>query len=233
MKECLSEEAKEFLVFSYFNEEYGVLEKESEKMIEVCAQRAYLDLCRTLKYSKSTSQIKEMNEEERINYENLKKNYVNEICKKIKEDIFKNFPITQNYDDFDKWHSDICQKIIKIPNDFFDLFEEESLCYGQAQKWVNMTLKYLWLLGYWKANEAEILKSVLHVPVDSYIMKAAKDIDIKVPKKKWSKWEEREYKKFQGNIREKIKEEKKTPIEWEGQAWIEIAKKRREKESKL
>lgn len=38
---------------------------------------------------------------------------------------------------------------------------------GNAQKWLNMALKYLWLLG---ALPIDIKEERLHAPIDSYIL---------------------------------------------------------------
>lgn len=75
---------------------------------------------------------------------------------------------------------------------------KENFTIGQAQKWVNMTLKYLWLLD---ALPDNIDKKDLHVPIDSYIIKIAYrkkgNIQIcfgirKKPKELWSKWDKKQ-----------------------------------------
>ena len=89
-----------------------------------------------------------------------------------------------------------------------------------------------------------------HVPVDSYIidkswlLKQENGVFVNLPLKDdnlnrnkeyktpssyvkpWSKWEYDEYKNFQKSLREALKE---VPIDWEGPAWIEQAKKRKRK----
>lgn len=47
--------------------------------------------------------------------------------------------------------------------------------------------------------------------------------------KPWSKWSEEEYDDFQEELKKRIKDKfpGTVPIEWEGSAWIEIAKKRK------
>ena len=47
--------------------------------------------------------------------------------------------------------------------------------------------------------------------------------------KPWSKWSEEEYDDFQKELKKRIKDKfpGTVPIEWEGSAWIEIAKKRK------
>ncbi len=77
---------------------------------------------------------------------------------------------------FSKWHLETCQAVIKK-------YEEKTIkefTYGNAQKLVNMTLKYLYLLSEIQVpsrNQA-ILKAIqmdsefLNVPIDSYIIDA-------------------------------------------------------------
>ena len=48
----------------------------------------------------------------------------------------------------------------------------EKFTCGQAQKWMNMTLKYLWLLD---LLPAEIEEESLHVPIDSFILQKLKE----------------------------------------------------------
>lgn len=49
------------------------------------------------------------------------------------------------------------------------IINEESFTIGQSQKWLNMTLKYLWLLNILLDGLNE---EYLHIPVDSYIIEA-------------------------------------------------------------
>ena len=119
------------------------------------------------------------------------------------------------------------------------------MTYGQAQKWLNMMLKYVLMTA-----EDSALKNYLHIPVDSYIMQAVGSDNPKlkhclklecVPKKDgtvgkysesaskpWSKWTYEEYIAFQNCIREAISASDYTsPIEWENEAWIEVAEYRK------
>ena len=93
----------------------------------------------------------------------------------------------------------------------------------------------------------EEYRKKFHVPVDSYIIdqswplkeddkktvalplkddKTKRDREYKTPSsyvKAWSQWGNETYQKFQESLREALKE---SPIDWEGPAWIEQAKKR-------
>lgn len=154
--------------------------------------------------------------------------------------LIKNFYLLE-ISDFDSWHRKTCEDICQVAKEY-TRGDDDKFSGGQAQKLVNMTLKYLLLLGDEKAFE---FKERLHVPVDSYIMEAASDCGIHIPNKNknksnckfsstslpWSKWEyDDDYINFQNDIdiREKIKTYD-TPMDWEHKAWIEIAKKRKNK----
>lgn len=91
----------------------------------------------------------------------------------------------QMYSPFDEWHRETCEKLIDVyDNDFLVLREGNvrteiptKLTYGQAQKWLNMTLKYLWLLrrfGMLPEEDGIIAGQFghqFHVPLDSYILR--------------------------------------------------------------
>lgn len=115
----------------------------------------------------------------------------------------------------------------------------EKFTVGQAQKWVNMTLKYLWLLDALPKNIGE---KDLHVPIDSYIIEIAYDNKNKFdnalgleekPNKSWSKlYKYEKYFKIQEAIREAIKTNttnETIPIKWKLLAWIEVAEKQANK----
>jgi predicted Zn-dependent protease len=130
-----------------------------------------------------------------------------DASKKIKESV-------ENYDEickkgYDKWHDDLCLALK-------DIYPEKTkFSYGQAQKWVNMTTKYLTVLAviFKSVGEDERLDEIprffkedhvnsLHIPLDSYIMQEY-GISNYGP---WSQMEKDEYRK----CREVIKEHDKT-----------------------
>ncbi len=116
-----------------------------------------------------------------------------------------------------------------------------------------MTMKYLYVLKSifeeYKGEEGKIfpnltekLEENLHIPVDSCIMEAVtREFGVKLPgkdkelsgyssAKAWSTWERPHYETFREQInREEIKKKIGRPLDWEGPAWIEIAKKRKKK----
>lgn len=106
---------------------------------------------------------------------------------------------------------------------------------GNAQKWLNMALKYLWLLG---ALPIDIKEERLHAPIDSYILQKLWNLKAEgvtcsadtfyYKGNSWSKISDYDdYFDLQKVIRVMAKQGGKTVIEQENEAWIEMAIKRK------
>jgi hypothetical protein len=108
---------------------------------------------------------------------------------------------------FDEYHDTLCQQLIKTIGPAFH--------YGMAQKVVNMSYKYLIVMG--KIDPQDDQLSHLHVPVDSYVLKAARDLGVVTSIGAWSQMSQKEYEDFQWQLRRKIGEE--CPILWEFRIW--------------
>lgn len=143
--------------------------------------------------------------------------------------------------DFEQWHARVCSEIEKRygevkhnGNSFFT--------YGNAQKWVNMTMKYLWLLGLLNNTVA---CNELHIPIDSFIIDAMwSDQNVNLPLRPengdrsktyakpsdhvlgWSQWDDIMYGDFRSGLPEKYS------LCWENDAWIEQAEKRKKADLK-
>lgn len=106
-----------------------------------------------------------------------------------------------------------------------DCYKKASvvLTCGQAQKWVNMTLKYLYVL------DEDMIESVFqycHVPLDNYIFDYSEKIyGIGKPKTAWSRWTDykKDYMAYQDALRRMINDD--TPLGWEFEAWIKASRK--------
>ena len=167
---------------------------------KAAANRAYLDMNRTLRFDKKTD----------LDRDKLR----NDVVSLLKNEIIafmKNKAFCRQ-EDFDSWHFNICGEIKSIYQK-----EDISFTYGQAQKWINMTFKYLYILR----NE-EVLKILkyLHVPLDRYIINAAyKEFGIAYPNIVWSKWDDYEgqYLAYQKELRTHISFEE--PLRWEIKQW--------------
>lgn len=64
--------------------------------------------------------------------------------------------------EFDNFHKTSCEKLINIWSE---------LTFGQAQKWLNMTLKYWLLFGNRRIEGIEKNAIYFHIPIDSYVQK--------------------------------------------------------------
>lgn len=120
-------------------------------------------------------------------------------------------------DEFDAWHHSVSDKIKKLYLD-----EGVKLTYGHAQKWINMTIKYLYML---EANSFDGVFEFLHIPLDNYVFDIARDLlGIARPKVAWSSWDnyDEQYLCYQNLIREKITTG--TPLRWELRYWLKVAR---------
>lgn len=196
-----------FMFFGISNEQ--VEKSDCKGLILICARKAYRDFCRTIDYS----EIK--NDEKVALKETLLNILVNEV-----ESLLHNKP------DYDAWHKILCLKLTGNANGILHI--------GQAQKWINMTVKYLRVMGV----DLCFAEKDMHVPIDNYIIEAARlsqneilyegmdetgagvTFDGGTP---WSKCDRYEvYFKFQKELRERKNNKQ---VEWEAKAWIAMAMK--------
>ncbi len=112
-------------------------------------KRAYLDFNRTLP-------IKDKNQEKRKNIRSETELFLKtELLKLISADI-------ENQELFDLSHEKLCLNLIK---------NWTELTIGQAQKWINMTLKYWLLFGENRIKGIEKSARFFHIPIDNLIQK--------------------------------------------------------------
>lgn len=227
---------KDFLWFSYF----GITENDvksgkvdKKRAISICAGRAYLDLSRTLKFSFSTTELKDLKKENNefyTSYLNAKEDFKTKIEKELTDRIHCFF---DNNCDYREWHKNTVDEIIRIAKDKKVNSEKLFLEFyvGQAQKWVNMTLKNMMVMGLWDSEIDKII-TCLDIPLDTYILSAAKkekgekvfeDMEVEglgIPKEiaLWSQINDyKQYVEYQNEIK---KETENKQIEWEADAWI-------------
>ena len=172
--------------------------------VKAASTRAYLDMNRTIRFEGMLpSRRMELREK------------VNKIFEEKLKILFSR--IIKCQDDFDSWHRDVCSMIRQKYRD-----ESVMLTYGQAQKWVNMTIKYLYVLG---ATTFDDYFDFLHIPLDNYVFDVAKEsLGITRPTLAWSKWDDydRQYLQYQKEIREKVTGH--TPFRWEFRYWLKAAR---------
>ena len=236
----LEEYAIKFLLYSYFK---LTLNSDPESILNSIVERAYQDATMQGAYNAKLSNLWGK-KSTLVNKETIKKEML-DLSAKAKQKSFeplKNFvnelPSKDNYN---IEHGNLCKEILTAYNDVNNKYNEyrrqcghavdnNIFTYGNAQKWVNMTMKYVLIIyaifsKYNKHLFPNIKNTVssLHVPIDSYII----DV-IKLPNtvKTWSNWDEKTYIEVQGYIKKKSDDAGNDPIIWEGDAWIEQAIKR-------
>lgn len=126
------EQRRRSLTAFYFGRTAATLETDDDALVTVAAKRAYRDLNRTLHGIGTHPNAEQLRQD---TYDSLKK-FVNNL-----DDV-------HTVEVFDKLHQAWCEATI-------DRFAAQNvdrnkltMDYGQAQKWLNMTLKYLVVLNY-------------------------------------------------------------------------------------
>ena len=226
--------------------------------VKECAERAFRDLSRTLVYSETTNGLSNMDSSARREYEKCKKDFFNKVCGKIDKRVKEHLEnLSQNYDD---WHRVTCDEIRNFALEFplegtkQKLFGREinkkymTFYHGQAQKWLNITFKNMWIIGLLEEkiqdeNQLNEFLKELHTPVDDYILEVATTEDKSIKSRldepyifekgknnSWSRWDYmNDYEPFQKHIKKAMQSRFITRLEWDNEAWSEIAEIRRNK----
>jgi len=109
-------------------------------------KRAFLDFSRTLV----------IKNENRAQLRQSAEDFIENQLKTVTQDEFK------KQEDFDSFHRKSCENLIGT---------WEELSFGQAQKWINMTLKYWLLFGDKRITGIEKNVQYFHIPIDSFVQK--------------------------------------------------------------
>ena len=174
---------------------------------KAAANRAYRDLCRTIKFKDKDDKNK--NDKCRCSVNEL-------IIEKIK------YLPDANQEAYDEFHLGLCGQIIEE----YRKSGVAELTYGQAQKWVNMTMKYLCVLteGNFTGKYEWLGRfyPYLHVPIDSIILNKiaeARFPNFNLDKNlSWSKIDKYEfYLEIQKNLRKSLTA--MSPMDWEFEVW--------------
>lgn len=137
-------------------------------LIASAIKRAYLDFSRTQHgFSKFKSK----------DSSSILENAVRRIIDEVNIKQFK------SQEEFDEWHKKSCDDIITLCRDTTTY----QMFYGQAQKWINMSLKYISALGSERVSGIEKNYKYFHIPVDNIIQKALNREGIKPFNISWSR----------------------------------------------
>ena len=237
-------------IYYEYNEDKDSRKK---KIFDRAFNMAYKDMAtHTVAYHKDRVEYKDYIEGDSkraaSNRENVKvaiKNYIkSSFIKEENYSLTELFSINSKFD-FDEWHKKLCKKIVDIDCDVEGLeakdkmkstvkiskllghIDENITCkvftYGQAQKLVNMMIKYIYI--YYKCegwNDLDYLVPYFHVPIDSYVLMAFLGKD-KYKEKSWSKFVdyEKNHMSCQREIEKFVKDKKVYPnaFLWELTEW--------------
>lgn len=207
MKPTLQQQ-KDFLFQTYF----GTRGDELDRFIS----RAYRDMNRTL------HGIGKLADADKAKILNGAKTLVKTAVIALRKKPFPGNPV-QGSQEFDQWHTDLCRALKTYYVTELHNFDKIHFTYGQAQKWINMTMKYCWVCGGADVAGLEPWYSVAHVAVDEVILVAAKKEGmIKIrPCRKWSTWDDQPaYQTFQDTIRQTAASKSQSPLELEYGWWL-------------
>ena len=177
----------------------------SKEPFPTVSKLAYLDLCRTIPLNGKNGSVCRAR--------------IDILLEKRALELLETCIATQI--EFDHWHYETCVEMIDIYKN-----EDIAFTFGHAQKWINMTLKYLFIHGTCDLSE---VFAYLHVPIDSYILAAVeKQLHIDRPCSAWSKMNDYSiYLDYQRAIREKLHNQTQpvAPLRWEFSNWLVEADK--------
>lgn len=179
------------------------------KNFEGAAHKAYADMARR------TLRIKE-NSKERIALKKSATEILRQAVEKLKNDS----------SDFPKWHEKSCNALIACYGG--------QLSYGQAQKWLNMLLKYLYVYdvnGYETLFSSREGIAALDMPVDSKVIDALRrKYAVKPPTAGWSVWDRNTYRAYQAAARSALQNapdienpDEEIPFYWELIHWSDAS----------
>ncbi|MBR0500252.1 MAG: hypothetical protein IJJ72_04580 [Bacteroidales bacterium] len=196
MKDSLrADDIVAFLLNAYF--------RNVDDPLIAAANLAYLDLNRTIEFKTVKSFSEKRRDALRTKSVRLIKTQVLELMKKS--------DMTQGI--FDIWHIELCRAIVKN-------YTEDGVPfhYGQAQKWVNMSFKYLSVID---CEETAGIQEFLHIPIDSIIIEMAlEDFQLERPLTRWSRMEEEDYLHYQEQLSKIVRERNGIPpFLWEFRRW--------------
>lgn len=185
---------EEFLLYIYFGD--------GSDKLAACIRRAYRDFNRTI------SGFARLDESTR---NKVRDSAVAQVKTSLEELSARGGSIDE--DGFDSWHRNACLALMRIyaPHHGFHL--------GQAQKWLNMSLKYIFTFGSDRIPGFESAYKFCHIPIDNVVLDrlgAYKDF----PKIKgsWSRMDDYDnYFKLQTWVRNNSPE---CPLDFEFHLWM-------------
>lgn len=212
-----SKKAVEFLVFSCIG---ATTNQDEQTILSKAVFRAYRD---------AASHVLSVKDEHK---ESLKQDGKKLIVSFLRE--LNNGKII-NYNDA---HKELCNNIFNIYSNE-DIYKADKtgkfrkMSIGIAQKWINMSVKYVYVLKStcfestdFFENHFDEYSDNFHIPLDSIMIEKIKtDLGIDSEEYDITTWSSidkyNKYIEYQTAIKELFKNEAQAPIDWENKVWIE------------
>jgi hypothetical protein len=171
-----------------------------ENKLSLCQQRAYEDFKRTLRGIRNLPRTREA------------RRRADEALSQMLASIRALDASTQK--DFDEWHRAACERLAAIYRQCGYL----QFFVGHAQKWLNMTFKYIYVMGEQRLPGFSHLYDLCHVPLDNILMNELRSRGFPPLPCAWSKLNDyEEYLRCQLWVRTKFKE---APLDVEFRLWM-------------
>lgn len=161
MSTLTQQDIKNFLIRVYFGT------TDAHELPLSAVERAYRDMNRTM------HGIHTVQTEDNKNHLNL---FVKNISSEVLITVF-------NQETFDDWHYKKCNE---LKAEFIRVFNFK-ISYGQAQKWLNMTLKYMFTIGTDIINGINTNYEFFHIPLDNIIQDKLERHNISKIPTRWSR----------------------------------------------
>lgn len=201
------ERQRRSLIAFFVGSKAASLEKNDPELVIAAGRKAYGDLNRTLHGIRTHPKVSQLREATDRSIQNF----------------IQDLSDVNTASGFDEKHHEWCLQTIKR-------FEQEPhpertmpLHYGQAQKWLNMALKYLAVFDH---QPLKHVYKFLHIPVDNIIYEQASQLGVPRPSTRWSRLDSEQYREYQHKLRDRIKttsQEYSAPLDWEADVWIKRA----------
>lgn len=131
--------------------------------LEACIRRAYLDFSRTLRGLEAVDPERKMHDRARDSM----KQALEELRLKCTGDI--------TMGQFDEWHRATCCTLTSIYKENPD--GQFNFTVGQAQKWINMSLKYVFVMAEERVSGFREAYQFCHAPLDNVLLKKLASYD--------------------------------------------------------
>lgn len=169
--------------------------------LAACVRTPYLDFCRTMH---GFGHLKEKDD--------LRDEATAKLYKRFRV-LAASPPKTKG--EFDRWHRSCSEMLIET----FRRGGFRDLHAGQAQKWINIAFKNIFVCGKNRIPGFDSVYSFCHMPIDKIVLAQLKSAGMAIPKQAWSRWSYKDYIQFQHEICNQFKGQPLLNVEHE--IWIE------------